>query len=664
MAAVSHTEGLFSQVLQCPICLETLKRPKVLSCGHTYCVLCLQSHINSKLIDRGTPQARFSCPVCRADTTLPDPTVAAEKWAESFPVNSIVSSLLDMTENIPGKKLCDICLKWNRENVATSVCKDCNKFICTVCREHHDEIASPNNHNVFDLFINNKSTVAIPNLSSIEMCRRHPKEHLKFLCVDDNALCCNTCGFLEHRKCERVITIDDMIKTCNVGIKSKDVEANIRSMESHMNRLTSEVKKNADNIKNDKTSILQQIRSLRAEFNSKLQQLEGVLIDSLEGNHKTEELNLESQDARAQSLITAIKSDLTQFDLVLTHGSEIQKVIALHNMEKNQARYSEAISAFQEDIQDITFGLEVNKSLKDLMNALNGFGQIKVTRTKPHLPPCPMVPLSEKKISMVVGSSGSLLKDKKAKKISEFNVKIVGDNATCHISDVLTLHGKKRVLIDSGNMKIKVYGDNYNFLESMVLHGSPWNACILPDNSIAVTLPDKQTILIRTRLQCRGIAVLRNQIVITTYKNDHSVLILNMTGTEIRTIRPQNYESEKLLSPMSVKVNQDETVIYIAYNGGHKIAAYDASWNVLFTSTDQTLEYQFGFDTDRENNMYLCNYVSCKVVQLSADGKLIKTLITKDKQRQPLAVRFYRNMDKFVLTFGSCDVVEVYDMCD
>ncbi|KAK3576522.1 hypothetical protein CHS0354_018015 [Potamilus streckersoni] len=673
MATVSPPEGLFAHILKCPICLGTFKRPKVLSCGHTYCVSCLQSHINSTLVNRGTPQTRFSCPVCRTDTALPDPTLTVEHWAESFPVNSIVSSLLDMTLDIPGEKLCDMCLKWNRENSATSFCKDCNKFICNVCREHHDEITTPNRHNVFNLFSNNESNVVIPNFSSIEMCRSHPKEHLKFFCGDDNALCCNTCGFLEHRKCERITTIDDMIKKFDVGTKSKDVVANIRNLESHIKRITIKIKENADNIKNDKVAILEQIRSLRAELNAKLQQLEDDLIVSFERKHKAEDLNLEIQESMGQSLITAINSDLTQLDIVMTHGTETQKVIVLHNMEQNQSKYSNAISTFQEDIQDITFGLEVNKSLKDLMNDLNRFGQIKVTRTKPHLPQCSMVTISQQKTAMVGGSSGSPLKDRKAMKISEFNVKVLGDNASCHISDVLTLHGTKHILLDCANSKIKVYGENYNFQESMTLQGQPWNACILPDNNIAVTVHNDKTILviglkdkmhkvreIRTRLHCWGIAVLRNQMLITTYDDEHSVLILNMTGTEIRTVRPYNYESEKLLGPMCIKLNQSETVIYVSYNFGHKMVAYDTSWNVLFTCTDQKLQYPFGLDTDRESNIYLCLYTSSEVVRLSDDGKLINTLITKDWQKKPLAVRFYRGMCRFIVTYGSCDIVEVY----
>ncbi|KAK3576526.1 hypothetical protein CHS0354_018020 [Potamilus streckersoni] len=677
MATVSPTEGLFTQILKCPICLGTFKRPKVLSCGHTYCVSCLQSHINSSLINRGTPQARFSCPVCRTDANLPDSTMTVEQWAESFPVNSIVSSLLDMTVNIPAEKLCDICLKWNRENLATSFCKDCNKLICSVCRDHHDEITSANRHNVLNLLSDNESKVVIPNLSFIEICGRHPNEHLKFFCGDDNAIFCNTCGFLEHRKCETIITIDDMIKTFDVGTKSKNVEANMRTLESHIKRITRKVRENADSIKNDKAAILEHIRTLRAELNAKLQQLEDTLIVSLEGNHKTENLNLQTQEARGQSLIDAINSDLTQLDIVMTHGTVIQKVIVLHNMEQNQSKYSDAISTFQEDIQDITFGLDVNKSLKDLMNDLNGCGKIKVTRTKPRLPQCSMVTIAQKKTAMVGGSSVSPLKDKKAIKISEFNVNIYGDKSSCHISDVLILNGTKHIVIDFTNSRIKVYGENYNIQESMTLQGQPWNACILPDNTMAVTVPRYKTILvigmeekmhkvreIRTRLQCKGIAVLRNQLLVTTYDDEHSVLLLSMTGTEIRTVRPYNYQSERLLNPMCIKINQAETVIYVSYYFGHKMVAYDTSWNVLFTCTDEMLKYPFGLDTDRESKIYLCLCISSKVVQLSPDGKLIQTLITKERKKDPLAIRFYRDIDRFIVTYSYCNVVEVYDMCE
>ncbi|KAK3579791.1 hypothetical protein CHS0354_022100 [Potamilus streckersoni] len=130
---------------------------------------------------------------------------------------------------------------------------------------------------------------------------------------------------------------------------------------------------------------------------------------------------------------------------------------------------------------------------------------------------------------------------------------------------------------------------------------------------MAVSLPFNKTILvvrmedkmhkvreIKTRLKCCGIAVMKDQLVVTTGNDEHSVLILDMNGSEIRTVRRDNYESEKLLNPYYVKINKTETIIYISYNDGNKLVAYNTSWNVMFTYTDQDMNSPRGIDTDKK----------------------------------------------------------------
>lgn len=44
----------------CPVCLETLKDPATLPCGHSYCLACIQSHW-----DKGGSKGEYTCPQCR-----------------------------------------------------------------------------------------------------------------------------------------------------------------------------------------------------------------------------------------------------------------------------------------------------------------------------------------------------------------------------------------------------------------------------------------------------------------------------------------------------------------------------------------------------------------------------------------------------------------------
>lgn len=56
MAAAWSEEEAFA----CSVCLETLKEPATLPCGHSYCLACIQSHWDKK-----DNNGQYSCPQCR-----------------------------------------------------------------------------------------------------------------------------------------------------------------------------------------------------------------------------------------------------------------------------------------------------------------------------------------------------------------------------------------------------------------------------------------------------------------------------------------------------------------------------------------------------------------------------------------------------------------------
>lgn len=56
MASVWSEEETFV----CSVCLDTLKDPATLPCGHSYCLACIQSHW-----DKGGSKGQYSCPQCR-----------------------------------------------------------------------------------------------------------------------------------------------------------------------------------------------------------------------------------------------------------------------------------------------------------------------------------------------------------------------------------------------------------------------------------------------------------------------------------------------------------------------------------------------------------------------------------------------------------------------
>lgn len=123
--AASGKEG---SVLDCPICLETLRKPKYLPCLHTFCELCIQSFIDSSITDcvKKKKTISFDCPVCRLVIPSPAKKISAKAWAEQLPINH---QLLAISESYQKQTevLCDSCRQNSEQVIATIRWQQCKE---------------------------------------------------------------------------------------------------------------------------------------------------------------------------------------------------------------------------------------------------------------------------------------------------------------------------------------------------------------------------------------------------------------------------------------------------------------------------------------------------------------------------------------------------------
>lgn len=82
------------ELLQCSICFNVYKIPRMLPCQHTFCEKCLHTYI-TKTMSFEAEKTDFPCPMCRETVTIPKPDKPREKWAKLFPKNRLILSLFE-----------------------------------------------------------------------------------------------------------------------------------------------------------------------------------------------------------------------------------------------------------------------------------------------------------------------------------------------------------------------------------------------------------------------------------------------------------------------------------------------------------------------------------------------------------------------------------------
>ena len=132
MASNITAESVLTKIsqdhLECPICSERFKQPKLLECSHSFCHKCLQ-----QLREKGPSTTRLSCPNCRQETLLKENGIDGLK--ADFKTLSLIEAFEKQEtqlKQLPGKELVTKCSKHTDKDLIM-FCNNCKKLVCTTC---------------------------------------------------------------------------------------------------------------------------------------------------------------------------------------------------------------------------------------------------------------------------------------------------------------------------------------------------------------------------------------------------------------------------------------------------------------------------------------------------------------------------------------------------
>uniref|UniRef100_A0A9J7XCD7 FinTRIM family, member 80 n=2 Tax=Cyprinus carpio TaxID=7962 RepID=A0A9J7XCD7_CYPCA len=172
--------------LNCPICLHLLKNPVSTSCGHSFCMDCL-----NEFWDRDDQKGVYSCPQCR-QTFNPRPVLSrntmlaevVERMKREAPEAGTASPVLSFA--VSGDVECDICTETKLKAI-----KSCLVCLASYCESHIKT------HYTSPALKWHKLANASPLLLD-QICSQHHKP-LELFCSQDQQLICVQCALINHQ---------------------------------------------------------------------------------------------------------------------------------------------------------------------------------------------------------------------------------------------------------------------------------------------------------------------------------------------------------------------------------------------------------------------------------------------------------------------------------
>ena len=434
-------------------------------------------------------------------------------------------------------KLCGTCEEGGDRTVASHWCRDCAEPLCDNCLKYHRLMKISRRHKIEEMEIIRRHPKRI--LSVPQPCPDHVGKDIELFCADHNTLCCVMCVATEHRRCEKVASIDKLSKQMEEGAVNEELVDRLDSYLEHLKVLRKNREGNMESLKNKKNEILEQINAYKENVNILLEKLETTITEEFTALHSKETDKLKGEIEWCEAVQSAVDNAKSVLQMTNKHCSNAQVFITVQQVIERSIRYEEQLAKEQnEKFEQIDYSFEIEPAFEAFLQSLisvESFGKVNIHRRRAYIPLSPGL---------------KMLIDRTAEKVLEFDAKTQTDTRNCCLSAVLFLSDRRILLSDQNNQKIKLFHADGKFIYEQTFSTWPRDFTEIGNNKIAVTLPKERKIeifylgkklknleTIRLLDECWGITYRKGLLIVGCIRQDKGCLkILTLDGTEVDSI--------------------------------------------------------------------------------------------------------------------------------
>ncbi|KAK7093099.1 hypothetical protein V1264_008749 [Littorina saxatilis] len=220
--------------MECSVCHEHFKEPKVLPCGHVLCRHCLLSWLQS--------QAEALCPLCRCPINEEKDgrsKTSVADIADSFLTDKAMAALVEAHRLLSEQHVCCVC-----DNVAAvSMCLDCRDMFCQQCTKLHKKQAATKLHNTEKLTSLTEEKLAA---NYRQACAVHSDKLPEVFCPTHKVSVCLRCATTVHRQCPDVKALEERVEEARVTLH--DLTAILTARETEVGQKISHLDKQLTDI--------------------------------------------------------------------------------------------------------------------------------------------------------------------------------------------------------------------------------------------------------------------------------------------------------------------------------------------------------------------------------------------------------------------------------
>ncbi|XP_075338880.1 tripartite motif-containing protein 16-like [Odontesthes bonariensis] len=355
-------DQLDRESFSCSICLDLLKDPVTIPCGHSYCMNCIKG-----FWDRENQKRIHNCPQCR-NTFTPRPVLVKSTMladlVEQLKKTGLQAAPADHCYAGPEDVACDFCSGRKLKAI-----KSCSVCLASYCEEHlqpHYDVAPLRKHKLVEPSKNLQENI----------CSRH-NEVIKMFCRTDQKSICYLCSVDEHKGHDTVSAAVERTERQRelegsrqqIQQRIQDAEKDVKLLQQEVEAINQSADETVEHSEKIFTELIRLIQKRSSDVKQQIrshQEAEGSRVKDLQKKLEQEITELKRKDAELKQL--SHTEDHSQFLLNYPSVSALSESTHSSSIKIRPLRYFEdvtaAVSELRDKLQDILREEWTNSSLR------------------------------------------------------------------------------------------------------------------------------------------------------------------------------------------------------------------------------------------------------------------------------------------------------------
>ena len=605
---------------------------------------------------------------------------------------------------------CDLCYEADDLNVkAASFCDDCIQFMCNKCYKIHERLSSTRGHVV-------KTGTAMPRSQAdkpprFSFCDEHPKHLKNQFCSVHKQLVCSLCSPLYHKNCSTG-SVEDVSKSISSS-ETNDLYDIVSDMKSNVESSLTAVVSNIDDLNGQKTIMLEQAQELYDKMVSKAKKWFGDAQSEIDTHYQSQLSVLKQNHTRINNAVSRIESSLRQIDILRSKPIDAKLFLRIQDILSDMKQYQDD---FKAPICNVQLSFVPSKQIQDFLSSSYTMGSVKQDKSKCEITiPEILYPVSSTQQSRagpankVVAAAGKresarqsvaltqlkgreqsrtgpankivaaagkresarqsvALTQLKGRKLKRYNVKLSDDRTDCWIKGMAITNDGRRLLVDYGNNKVKLFSRDMQLLSSLSVSRARGIA-VISDKEAVVTTGNKSLVLLgisgrkmsindTTRVPCEvgGISKYGEKLVVTSDSHmPASVKLIDKTGRVYWSVSSDGQGQSHFRFPQYVTSDIERNTVTVTDCENNTLTVLNGDTGDVIKRRSVEDKRPYGVTTGPSGNIYVCYNRMCEVAELTGDLAEERILLSQRDGlgRGPRVIAYDKTSGQLITSYDS-----------